>query len=161
VAFCGRKWEKVDRKMISFIGQSQSKLDAKNRIKIPKVILKQILSASSSKKLHITLGLEKCLFLFTEEAWREREQRMENIPLNSRAARKFERLFFGNAREVEPDSLARFIIPDHLLHRIGDAKELVFVGVKNRIEIWAAEEWRKVNDDDEKDYESLAEDILI
>ncbi len=144
-----------------FIGQSQSKLDSKNRIKIPKVILKQIEAASGSKNLHITLGLENCLFIFTREGWEERERRMEDVPLNSRAARKFERLFFGNAQEVEPDSLSRFVIPEHLRHRVGDARELVFVGVKNRIEIWAAETWKAFNDDDEQDYEAVAEEVLL
>ncbi len=142
-----------------FIGQCQSKLDAKFRIKIPKKILKQIQRVSTAETLHITLGLEKCLFLFTVEGWLERERRMADVPITA-GARKFDRIFFGNAEEVVPDSVGRFLIPEHLRRRFGDDKDLVFVGVKNRIEIWSAREWQAFNDDNEQDYESVAEEIL-
>lgn len=142
-----------------FTGQCQSKLDAAFRIKIPKKILKQIQRVSTSETLHITLGLEDCLFLFTSEGWRERERRMDDQPI-TKGARKFDRIFFGNAEEVVPDSVGRVLIPEHLRRRFGEEKDLVFVGVKNRIEIWTARDWKSFNDDNEQDYESVAEEIL-
>lgn len=142
------------------IGQSSSRLDAKNRIKIPKKILKQIRKDSKSENLFITIGLEKCLFLFTEEGWHERERRMQDVSFNSQEARRYERVFFGSAEEVTPDALGRFIIPDHLRHRIGGEKELVFVGVKNRVEIWGLEEWKAISEENEQNYESFAEKLI-
>ena len=48
----------------------------------------------------------------------------------------------GGAFEVEPDRLGRFIIPKVLRDYASIEGDAVFVGVGNRIELWALPLWQ-------------------
>lgn len=143
-----------------FFGCCHSKLDDKNRVKVPKKVLNQLARESTSKSIYITFAVDECLFMFTEEGWQERRQRMKDTPM-TKTARKFERVFFGNAEELVPDSMGRFVLPEHQREWLGNAREIVFLGVKNRFEIWSAADWRTFSSDSDDDFESIAEGILM
>ncbi len=144
-----------------FNGISQNKLDQKNRVKIPTKILKQIQSVSTSKKIFITKGFEKCLYLYTEERWREIFEKYQNTAMNSREQRFFDRFFFGLAESVDIDASGRLLIPDSLRGRLGDSKEVVFAGVRNRIEAWAPDRWQAFIEENEDDFENLASALTL
>lgn len=139
-----------------FNGISQNKLDQKNRVKIPTKILKQIQSSSTSKKLYITKGFENCLFLYTEERWKEIYTKYQNTVMDSKDLRFFDRFFFGFAEAVDIDSSGRFLLPDPLRELLGDTRQIVFAGVRNRVEIWAPEQWRAFVEENENNYEKFA-----
>ena len=41
--------------------------------------------------------------------------------------------------EVDLDKQYRFVLPDHKKKQIGIVKDVVFIGMRDKIEIWAAE----------------------
>ena len=53
-----------------------------------------------------------------------------------------QRLFFSDTYEVDVDGSGRILIPDVLRTAAGLARELVFLGAGDRIEIWDAERWK-------------------
>lgn len=55
--------------------------------------------------------------------------------------RVLQRHFFGDSFEVVPDVQGRVTIPESLRQYAGIAKEVIVVGVGDRLELWSPEKW--------------------
>ena len=64
---------------------------------------------------------------------------MKTLPMTKKDARKFMRMFFSGAVEVELDKQGRINIPQNLRKYANLSKECTVIGVSNRIEIWDRE----------------------
>ena len=73
--------------------------------------------------------------------WQTIEEKFREIPRTTKDARKFSRFFFAGAAECDIDKQGRVLLPSNLKEYAGIDKEIVSVGVLNRIEIWAKERW--------------------
>ena len=71
--------------------------------------------------------------------------------------RSFTRYMFGGASEVEVDSIGRILVPDFLRERVGLEKEVVLIGVQNRVEIWNQRLWNEYKAEVERGADGLAE----
>jgi MraZ protein len=58
------------------------------------------------------------------------------LSLKDAAGRKLQRLTLGNSKEIEIDGHGRINIPPDYLAYAGIEKDIVFVGVGDRIELW-------------------------
>ena len=142
-----------------FSGESQHSLDNKDRLIIP-AKFREIFKENYAEKFFITRGLDRCLFLFTEEEWKLQEKRFRDIPFTRQESRKFNRLYFSGASEVMCDKQGRILVPDYL-KKYGEIKEdVVIIGVSDRIEIWAKEKWGSFVSDNIGSFESLAEELI-
>ena len=120
-----------------FIGNYTSKLDtAKGRTAIPAKFRRLF-----GKKAIITQGFEKSLILVKESDWEQVTNQVSNASFLTGVARQTERFLLGSAFEIDPDAQGRFIIPQALRKYAGLGKDLVFVGVGNRVEIWDEKAW--------------------
>src|SRR5699024_10428155 len=108
----------------------------------------------------ITRGLDKCLFGYTLEEWQVIEEKMKTLPMTKKDARKFMRMFFSGAVEVELDKQVRINIPQNLRKYANLSKECTVIGVSNRIEIWDRETWNDFYDESEVSFEDIAEDLI-
>ncbi|WP_052256698.1 division/cell wall cluster transcriptional repressor MraZ [Salinicoccus sp. YB14-2] len=138
-----------------FMGEFNNKLDTKGRMIVPSKFREDL-----SEQFVITRGLDKCLFGYTHEEWSRIEEKMKNLPLTKRDARKFMRLFFSGATQVEVDKQGRINIPQNLRTYAGLSKECTIIGVSSRIEIWDSEEWSDFYTDSEENFEDIAEDLI-
>ncbi|WP_462420419.1 division/cell wall cluster transcriptional repressor MraZ [Salinicoccus sp. Marseille-QA3877] len=138
-----------------FMGEFNNKLDAKGRMIVPSKFREDL-----SEQFVITRGLDKCLFGYTHEEWSRIEEKMKNLPLTKRDARKFMRLFFSGATAVEVDKQGRINIPQNLRTYAGLSKDCTIIGVSSRIEIWDSEEWSDFYSDSEENFEDIAEDLI-
>ena len=57
------------------------------------------------------------------------------------------RIVFANAAECEPDAQGRILIPAALRSYADLKKEVVVIGSFDRVEIWNAERWAKLESD--------------
>ena len=96
----------------------------------------------------VTKGLDGCLFVYPNDEWENIENKFREIPLTTKDARKFSRFFFAGAADCEVDKQGRVLIPSVLREFAGLNKEVVLVGVLNRIEIWSKERWQENEYDD-------------
>ena len=138
-----------------FMGEFNNKLDAKGRMIVPSKFREDL-----SEQFVITRGLDKCLFGYTHEEWSRIEEKMKNLPLTKRDARKFMRLFFSGATAVEVDKQGRINIPQNLRTYAGLSKDCTIIGVSSRIEIWDSEEWSDFYSDSEENFEDIAEELI-
>ena len=69
------------------------------------------------------------------------EEKLKELPMSHRDTRKFARFFLAGASQVEVDKQGRILIPNVLREFAGLEKDVVFLGVGNRIEIWSRQAW--------------------
>ena len=69
------------------------------------------------------------------------------------------RFFFGGANEDAPDKNGRVLIPAHLKAFAGLDRDIVVVGVSNRLEIWSKDNWDEYVAEAGRSYEDTAEDL--
>ena len=126
-----------------FKGEYSHSVDAKGRIIMP-AKFREILG----DMFVVTKGLDGCLFVYPNDEWENIENKFREIPLTTKDARKFSRFFFAGAADCEVDKQGRVLIPSVLREFAGLNKEVVLVGVLNRIEIWSKERWQENEYDD-------------
>ncbi|MBI3325030.1 MAG: division/cell wall cluster transcriptional repressor MraZ [Candidatus Omnitrophica bacterium] len=143
-----------------FYGEYEHSLDGKGRAIIP-AKFRQVLQASNIQTLFLTRGLDGCLFVFPESEWRLAESRFKQVSFTKPDSRRFNRLFFSGATEIQLDRLGRLLIPKPLKEFAQIKEEIVVVGVSNRIEIWAKDKWREFYETSRQSFEALAERVLL
>ena len=142
-----------------FYGEHEHSLDKKGRLILP-AKFREAAKANYIEKFYITRGLDNCLFMFSEEEWKSQEAKFKSIPFTKAQSRKFNRLFFSGAQEVEFDKQGRVLIPRYLKDFAGIKRDVMIVGISNRIEIWDIEKWREFYNSEKASFEKIAEDLL-
>lgn len=113
-----------------FMGQYEHSIDAKGRIIIPAKYREDL-----GENFVVTRGLDGCLFLYPNKEWQAFVDKLQNLPSNQNT-RKLQREFLSKAMEVSLDKQGRILIPSMLRTAAALEKEVVFVGMMNRVEIW-------------------------
>ena len=143
-----------------FYGEHAHTIDRKGRVTIP-AKFRQALKANDVHTLFLTRGLDGCLFLFAESEWRTTESRFKSVPFTKGEGRKFNRLFFSGASELQLDRLGRLLIPKSLKEFASIDIDVVIVGVSNRIEIWSKASWQAFYAGSRESFEEIAERVML
>ncbi len=142
-----------------FYGEYLHSIDRKGRLILP-AKFREAAKAHFIEKFFVTRGLDKCLFMFAEEEWRTQENKFKTIPFTKQQARTFNRLYFSGAVEVISDKQGRILIPQYLKDFAMIKKDVMIVGVSNRIEIWAKDKWQEFYGTSRQSFEEIAEKLM-
>ena len=93
----------------------------------------------------VTKGLDNCLCVYDKNEWAILETKLKQLPLGKPEARAFVRFFFSGAAEIACDTQGRILLPNNLREYAHIDKDVVIIGVSNRIEIWNKEAWDTYN----------------
>jgi len=119
------------------IGAYNGTLNEKRRTAIPKKFLEEL-----GKKPLIAKWYEDCLIVVSSAFWEGLLTRLTGGKKTvSLGVRNIERFILGSAFELEPDEQGRVIIPQILADYAKLSKEIVFVGLSDRVEIWTKSAW--------------------
>ena len=122
------------------IGQYTSKLTDKNRVSIPKKIREELGSEIIAAKWY-----EGCLVLVSKENWQKLLKRLiGKATIIISPVRDIDRFIMASAFEVGLDRQGRFVLPDNLMKYANIVSEVVFIGLGDRVEIWAADAWSEL-----------------
>ncbi|NLM96298.1 MAG: division/cell wall cluster transcriptional repressor MraZ [Halanaerobiaceae bacterium] len=103
-----------------------------------------------------TRGLDNCLCVYPLNEWMILEKKLTSLPITSKNARTFVRFFFSGATECELDKQGRISIPANLRNYANLDKEVVIIGLANRVELWAKDRWDNYMKEVEDSYEDIA-----
>lgn len=142
-----------------FYGEYEHTLDRKGRLIIP-AKFREVFKENYIEKFYVTRGLDKCLFVFTEEEWKLQEQKFKSLSFTKSEARRFNRLYFSGACELTCDKQGRILLPQYLKGFAGIQREVMIIGVSNRIEIWSKEGWKKFYEGSRDSFEDIAEKLI-
>ncbi|HLD69773.1 MAG TPA: division/cell wall cluster transcriptional repressor MraZ, partial [Candidatus Omnitrophota bacterium] len=134
-------------------------IDRKGRLILP-AHFREVSKKNGIENFFVTRGLDKCIFMFSEEEWRNQEQKFKNMPFTKQESRSFNRMFFSGAVQTIPDRQGRFLIPQYLKDFAGIVREVVIIGVSNRLEIWNDATWKEFYVNSSNSFEETAENIL-
>ncbi len=139
-----------------FMGQYEHSIDTKGRIIIPAKFRDNL-----GESFVVTRGLDGCLFLYPDAEWQRFVEKLQSLPSNQNT-RRMQRQFLSKAMEVALDKQGRILIPS-LLREIADLeKEVVFVGMMNRVEVWDKHKLAEQDmQEDEEALEATLDDLDI
>jgi len=142
-----------------FYGEFVHSIDRKGRLILP-AKFREVAKNHFIEKFYVTRGLDKCLFMLAEEEWRSQESKLKAMPFTKQQSRTFNRLYFSGAMEVIPDSQGRILLPPNLKDYAEIKKDVVIVGVSNRVEIWAKNKWEEFYGNSRSSYEEISEKLM-
>lgn len=146
----GRKWG-----ILMFMGEFRHAIDEKKRLIIPSKYREEIGSS-----FILTRGIDKCLFLYSQEEWNTLTAKLHKLSFAKKDARNFLRFFLSGATNLEFDKQGRVVLPSNLLEYAEITKDCVIVGVGERLEIWAKEAWDKFYLENADDLSDIAERLF-
>ncbi|MCL1905840.1 MAG: division/cell wall cluster transcriptional repressor MraZ [Clostridiales bacterium] len=138
-----------------FSGEYDHILDSKYRYIAPASFREEL-----GDSFVITKGLDRCLFVYTKDMWQSKIAELGRLSSASDAARRFSRKFFSGALIVVPDKQGRVVLTESLRAHAGLNREIVTIGVLDRLEIWNKEDWAEYNSGESAtEYEEVAEKL--
>ncbi|MCD8373279.1 MAG: cell division/cell wall cluster transcriptional repressor MraZ [Clostridia bacterium] len=117
-----------------FTGEYNHQLDAKNRIRVPFKLKKEL-----GEKYYFTRGADNCIFIFPKEVADEQLAKIAEIKASDEEKRRGVRVFTKSFVSAEEDNQGRVVLPAALKDFAKIKKDVVFCGVGKRIELWAKE----------------------
>lgn len=124
-----------------FMGEHRHTLDGKGRLIMP-LEFRELLG----ELFYMTKGTDGCLFVYSQEGWKEFEKGISQLPdITNGRGRDFRRYFIGSCVKCEPDKQGRLLVPLPLREYAGLEKDIILVGIGPRIEIWSPESWERYN----------------
>lgn len=118
-----------------FMGEYNHTIDVKGRLIVPTKFREQL-----GEAFVITKGNDGCLAIYTNEAWETFLKKIQTLPANNHI-RTYVRNIVGSSLEVATDKQGRILVPGNLREHAGLDKDVVLVGVIDKIEVWDKERW--------------------
>lgn len=126
------------------IGTYRHSIDEKKRMRVPSKLKNDL-----GSNFIITKGTSGCLFAFTQDEFKASViEKTKSVAMFDGASQKPLRLLMASAFEAEEDGQGRILIPQELRDYAKIKKQIVFIGVGSRVEIWAEEVWNEYDDAD-------------
>ena len=139
---------------MTFRGQYDHTLDAKNRLSVPARF-----RAAFAGGVVLSRGIEPCVEVWQPESFESfTASVLGDLNPISLERRKLTR-YVGRAFDTELDSAGRITVPQKLLEHGGLGREVVVIGMLNRLEIWDRERWAAYEDELEAQIPDLAESV--
>ncbi len=142
-----------------FYGEYIHTIDRKGRLILP-ARFREVAKQQFVDKFFVTRGLDTCLFMFSEEEWRSQETKFKAMSFTKQEARVFNRLYFSGAMEIAPDKQGRILLAQYLKDYAGIKRDVMIVGVSNRIEIWSKDIWEEFYKHSQPSFEEIAEKLV-
>lgn len=126
-------------------------MDGKGRVSLPsafrqgevdRFVLVQV------QKPHLTL--------FPEEKWLEVEERLMDFGAGGREEMNAVRVLLGTLVEVSPDKQGRILVPSHLQEMAGLSGSVILLGMRDRVELWDPETYRREVEESRADLDAIA-----
>ena len=117
-----------------FQGASAINLDVKGRMTIPSRH-RDALAVQCEGRVTLTRHPHGCLLFFPRPIWESHREQIAAWPMSARA---WQRIFLGNACDVELDSAGRILIAPELRNAVGLQRDVMLLGMGSHFEIWDA-----------------------
>ena len=124
-----------------FRGRFEHNVDAKGRVSLP-AKYRDIMSTNYTDRLVIT-NYDSCLIAYPYEEWVTFEENFRQYSIMQEDVEVFMHYFISGATECTIDKLGRILIPPILRKHAGLEREIVFVGMITRIQIWDKQRWEQ------------------
>ncbi|HLB25109.1 MAG TPA: division/cell wall cluster transcriptional repressor MraZ [Nitrospirota bacterium] len=133
-----------------FIGHHVYSLDNKGRVSIP-ADFREVLAERYDEKLVLMKHYDRCLVAYPVEEWQKLDEKIAALPASDPMVTKYLRNFYSSAKVCELDAQGRVLVPPALKAYAGLSREVVLIGLSNKVEMWDADTWKKENPEEGND----------
>ena len=141
-----------------FKGHAICNLDNKSRLVLPAKFRKYIQNDADNKVI-LTRGVPECILVYPQNIW----DKVQSILMNYNYFIPDERLFIKgllfHANDYELDSQHRILLPSDLIEFAHIKKEVVVVGMIDKLEIWDPEMMKNDDENQKSSYAEIAQKV--
>lgn len=138
-----------------FRGYYEHSIDHKGRVSFP-ARFRDVLTESYTEAMVLT-HFKDSVFCYPREEWEALEGKIAKLSQFQKEVQSFQRYFLSGASEVSIDKQGRILLPQHLREQAGIDKDIVFVGMLKKIEIWSKERWQQVFEESKSQIEDISD----
>lgn len=154
LGFSGGIWGHMGLKHMLFTGSYRRAIDDKLRLAVPQPLRSRL---PVETPLYLTPGQDGCLAAYPEAAFAVLAERLASHSPAAREVRDYSRLFYSQATCAALDKHWRFRVPVELSKWAGLDGEVMIVGVRDHLEVWAIDRWNEYVARCDANYDQLAE----
>lgn len=148
----------------TFIGEYAYTIDAKGRVNIP-AKFRQVLSEDNEQTFVITKGQDPCVWVYPQIIWQDIMTELRSLSSLSAMNRTVIRSTTRYATFSTYDKQGRIQIPQALIDYALLDKEVLIIGMVNKIEIWNPANMDQIDQANQEldpaAYEELANKIIL
>ena len=145
--------------MFNLLGEYHAKLDPKGRAMMPKALLNQLKGAEKQGFVVNRDVFQKCLVIYPQPVWENISKEVNALNRFIKKNADFIRKFNNGATPIEIDNIGRINIPKVLAGYAATAKDIVFLGNGDRIELWDKQSYEAIMSE-EVDFGALSEEVM-
>ncbi len=131
-----------------FLGTYEHSVDTKGRVFLPVK-----LSCHLGENFVITRTIYDCVSIYCGQDWEKYVEKLEALPNYKYGNLK--RLIYSRTQTASMDSQGRVLLPVKLREDLGLKGDVVIVGNNTSIEIWAKDNWMKMEKELEESVQTL------
>ncbi len=146
-----------------FRGSFEHAIDDKGRLSIP-ARYRAILKRRRERELVLVdLLFDTCIAAYPIKAWQQIEQNLLSRGSSDKQFREYIRHISARAVESPVDSQGRILIPPQLREKADLRRDVLIIGVLDKIEIWSKERWAQFSaqERDPEDYAAKLAELGI
>ncbi len=138
-----------------FSGTYTPKVDDKGRLFLPAKFREAM-----KEGLVITRGQDRALDVRTTADFEVFSEKFRTAQQTNAQMRAYGRMLFALASEQTPDKQGRISLTPELRQYAGLERDVVVLGVFDRLEIWEPAAWQRYTDSQEQAFADLSEEIF-
>lgn len=148
--------------MASFTGRAEHSIDSKGRVPVP-ARMRRALRPEAQETFMATRGIERCIYLYPMDYWAsDIEPQLDALNQFQPESRHFVRMLGMWAEEVTLDAQGRIALPRDLADFAGlqPGGKAQISGAFRRIEVWDPDTFRAYLNEQQDQYEDLAQRVM-
>lgn len=134
-----------------FRGEYHYTLDDKGRVVLPPRFRKEL-----GEAVIVTRGMDQCVWVYPLQGWEAVETKLRTLPVSRRG---FQRFLLAAAQELELDRQGRITLPEALREYAAIGRDVVVVGLMQRLEIWSEARWKQAIAKAQREAPKVAQEI--
>ncbi len=138
-----------------FLGTYTPKLDEKGRLFLPAKFREELMTG-----LVVTTGQERCLVVYKLADFEGLAARVQAAPVTHKGARDYGRFLGANANQDTPDKQGRISITPSQREYASLTRDVMVLGVINRIEIWDPARWQTYDQQNQETFADISEEVF-
>lgn len=144
-----------------FRGKYKYSIDAKGRFAIPAKLRKHV-SAEANDSFIMTKGRDVCIEIYPADIWsKDIETKLQQLNPFLKEDSRFLRMMSQDAYDDVLDGQSRLLIPHVLLEYAKIDKDVLIIGVLNKIEIWNPSVYEEYMSAATMTFEELAAKVMV
>jgi len=146
-----------------FRGSFEHAIDDKGRLSIPARFRETLRRRRERELVLVDLLFDTCIAAYPIKAWQQIEHNLLSRGNSDKKFREYARLISAHAVESPVDAQGRILIPPQLRDKADLRRDVVIIGVLDKIEVWSKERWAqfKAQERDPEDYAAKLAELGI